>query len=67
MAEDPGAERKELGLAATSMGKQAKSRWKHRQARRAAVPKAVQRWIPGARCAWVSLSAYPVKSPRKGW
>lgn len=27
----------------------------------------MQRWIPGAGCAWVSLSAYPVKSPRKGW
>lgn len=59
---------KGLGLAVTSMGpEQAKSSWTSKQACRKAVPKAMQRWIPGAGCAWVSLSAYPVKSPRKGW
>lgn len=30
------------------------------------MPKAVEKWIPGAGCAWISLSAYPVKSPWNG-
>lgn len=29
-------------------------------------PRAVKKWIPGVGCTWISLSAYPVKSPWNG-